>query len=229
MFTRVSLRAGLLVTCFIAFGTAAAQDPALEHAQLLMHQFQTNKASVAYAAGMAVLRNDLNSRAKPGKTVEVTLTNDFHFNDGTLLNKGTVIAGTVNAATNRSKANPESSIVVDWTSAHLPKGVILPIAAAVRDAEGNAPVQGADHTFGQNQLGATANSGHAGDNNTTMNNSVLMNKQAGMPQIAPGVTMEPAEGHSLRVTSTTGDIVLNEGTKLVLVLFKDRGPAATKP
>ena len=194
-----------------------------------MHQFQTNKESVGYAAGIATLRGDLNSRAKPGSTVELTLTTDFHFNDGTILTKGIVIAGTVNAATNRSRVNPVSSIVVDWTSARLPKKVILPIAAAVRDAEGHAPVQGADHTFGQNQLGATSNSGHAGDNNTTMNNSVLMNKQSGMPQIAPGVNMEPAEGHSLRVTSTLGDIVLNEGTKLVLVLFKDRAPAATQP
>ena len=168
---------------------------------------------------------DLNSRAKPGSTVELTLTSDLRFSDGTLLNKGTVIAGTVSSAINHSKTNPESSLVVDWTAARLPKKVVLPIAAAVRDAQGNAPVQGADHTFGQNQLGATSNSGHAGDNNTTMNNSVLMNKQAGMPQIAPGVKMEPVEGHSLRVTSKDGDIVLNEGTKMVLVLFKDRAPA----
>src|SRR3978361_877031 len=137
MLTRMSLRAGLLLACFAGFGTAIAQEPTLEHAQLLMHQFQTNKALVGYAVGMAALRNDLNSRAKPGRIGEVTLTNDFHFSDGTILNKGTVIAGTVNAATNRSKANPESSIVIDWTSAHLPKGVILPIAAAVHAADGN--------------------------------------------------------------------------------------------
>ena len=191
-----------------------------------MHQFQANRASVGYAAGLAVLRGDLNSRAKPGSAVELTLTSDFHFNDGTILSKGTVIAGAVASAVNRSRANPESSVVVDWTAARLPRKVILPIAVAVRDAEGSTPMHGADHTFGQNQLGATSNSGHAGDNNTTLNNSVLMNKQEGMPQIAPGLSMEPVDGHSLRVTSKTGDIVLNEGTKLVLVLFKDRAPGA---
>ncbi len=219
-------RAGLLIACCVGLATAAAQEPTLEHAQSLMQQFQKNKASVGYGAGVAVLRGDLNSRAKPGSAVELTLTSEFHFGDGTILNKGTVIAGTVNAATNRSRTNPESSLVIDWTSARLPKKVILPIAAAVRDAEGGVPVQGADHTFGQNQLGATSNSGHAGDNNTTLNNSVLMNKQSGMPQVAPGVDMEPVEGHSLRVTSKTGDIVLTDGTRLVLVLFKDRAVAA---
>lgn len=228
MQTGNSRRLGTLLACVVGLGMAAAQEPTLEHAQGLMTQFQKNKASVSYGAGTAALRTDLSSRTKPGSTVELTLLSEIRFNDGTILGKGTVIEGSVNSAANRSKANPESSLVVDWTAARLPKKVMLPIAAAVRDAQGTNPVQGADHTFGQNQLGATSNSGHAGDNNTTMNNSVLMNKQAGMPQIAPGVTMEPVEGHSLRVTSKTGDIVLNEGTKLVLVLFKDRAPAITQ-
>lgn len=214
----------LLSTC-----TAAGQDPNLAHAQELMRQYKANKNSVSYAAGFAALRTDLDSRAKVGKVVEVTLGSDFRFGDGTLLPKGTVVTGMVTAAANHTRANPESSLVLDWTEARMGRKISLPVAAAVRDAQGGVPVQGADHTFGQNQLGATSNSGHAGDNNTTMNNSILMNKQAGMPQIAPGVTMEPAEGHSLRVTSQNKDIQLLEGTKMVLVLFKDRTPVAAAP
>ena len=225
---RVRCCAGVLLGSAVLVTAACAQEPSLQHAQQLMHLFQTNKSAVSYGAGTAALRNDLNSRAKPGSTVELTLLSDIRFNDGTILNKGTVLAGTVASSANRSKAVPESSLVVDWTAARLPKKAILPIAAAVRDAQGNSPVQGADHTFGQNQLGATSNSGHAGDNNTTMNNSVLMNRQEGMPQIAPGVDMQPVEGHSLRVVSKKGDIVLNEGTRMVLVLFKDRVPAAAQ-
>ena len=216
----------VLVALALAGGAAGAQGPSLEYSQGLMHKFQLKKDSVGYAAGVGLLRQDLNSRAKAGTTVEVTLAGDFHFNDGTVLAKGTVLEGTVSAAANHTKANPVSSITVDWTAARLPKKATLPLAAAVRDAQGGVPVKGADHSFGQNQLGATSNSGHAGDNNTTLNNSVLMNQQSGMPQIAPGVTMEPAEGHSLRVTSQNEDIVLREGTKMVLVLFKELAAAS---
>ncbi len=210
------------VVAVSVFSVAAQQasEASLTPSQQLLRQFGADKNSVAHAAVVAHLRNDINSYAKPGKRTELALDADAAFNDGTVLKKGTILGGEVVEAAAPGKDKGISRLVLDWTEAELPKKQKETVAVIVRDAEGGQPYQQTDRSFGRNQLGATSSSGSAGDKLSTEMNLILMNQKEGMPQVAPGVQMIKQDRHSLSVASQDDDVVIHELTKFVVVIFK---------
>jgi hypothetical protein len=210
----------------VASAVGQANDAGVAQSQKILERYSKDRNLVAFAAVPANLRSDVSCRTKPGKHVEAVLQNDVRFNDGTELRKGTVLDGVVTASSEGTKDDPKSTLVVDWTSAQLPKKQTMPLAAMVRDAQGSLDPGGADHAYGRNQLGATSSSGASSDKLATGMNLILLNKNSGMPQIAPGVNLVPTANHSMAASGAKGALVLREGTQLVLVLFKDRAPAA---
>lgn len=201
---------------------AAPAAVAVDHSPELFKKYLVNHDSVAYAAAVVNLRDEVTCRAKPGKRVEATLQADVRFSDGTVLRKGTVLEGAVASATELNRHSPLSTLVVDWTTAQMGKKQTMTLVAVTRDAVAG-PEGERGKTFGRYQLGATSNSGQAGDKLNTGGNLTLLNKKVNMPQIAPGVELVQTTEHSLSVQSTKDDVVLREATQLVLVLFKARG------
>lgn len=216
--------ATLVTASAVCVLSLSAQQPeaALTPSQQLLKQFSTDKNSVAYAAVEADLRNDINAYAKAGKKTELVLHDDAKFNDGSIIKKGTVISGEVISATPSEKAKPTSTLVLDWTEAELPKKQKETLAVIVRDAKGAQAFKQTDRSFGENQLGASSNSGRAGDKLSTEMNLILLNQKEGMPQIAPGVQMIKQDRHSLSVAGQGETLSIHEGTQFIVILFKAR-------
>jgi hypothetical protein len=112
---------GMLLVPTLCFGQASSSAP------------QAASAAVGHGSFPIKLIKTLDSsKLKEGDSVEVETSGSFKLADGTLVTKGSKLAGHVSAAKARSKGDAESQLTISFDTLYILNGRQLPVKGKVQ-------------------------------------------------------------------------------------------------